>query len=109
MDTYIPAVPLGAVMRALSVSQVIESRNSGFVAGDLLQGMTGWEDYTVSNGRGMQKLASGSDPLLALSVLGATGLTAYFGVLDIGLPKSGETFVVSGAAGATGSVAGMIA
>ncbi len=109
MDTYIPAVPLGAVMRALSVSQVIESRNSGFVAGDLLQGMTGWEDYTVSDGRGMQKLAPGTDPLLALSVLGATGLTAYFGVLDIGQPKSGETFVVSGAAGATGSVAGMIA
>jgi NADPH-dependent curcumin reductase len=109
MDTYMPAVPLGAVMRALSVSQVIESRNSGFAAGDLLQGMTGWEDYTVSDGRGMQKLKPGTDPLLALSLLGATGLTAYFGVLDIGLPKSGETFVVSGAAGATGSVAGMIA
>jgi NADPH-dependent curcumin reductase len=109
MDTYMPAVPLGAVMRALSVSQVIESRNSGFVAGDLLQGMTGWEEYSVSDGRGMRKLKPGADPLRALSLLGATGLTAYFGVLDIGLPKSGETFVVSGAAGATGSVAGMIA
>ncbi|MBV8772329.1 MAG: NADP-dependent oxidoreductase [Deltaproteobacteria bacterium] len=109
MDTYMPAVPLGAVMRALSVSQVVESSNSGFASGDLVQGMTGWEDYTVSDGRGMQKLPPKADPLVALSVLGATGLTAYFGVLDIGLPEPGQTFVVSGAAGATGSVAGMIA
>lgn len=108
MDTYMPAVPLGAVMRALSVSQVVESSNSGFVSGDLVQGMTGWEDYTVSDGRGMQKLPPKADPLLALSVFGATGLTAYFGVLDIGIPGPGQTFVVSGAAGATGSVAGMI-
>jgi NADPH-dependent curcumin reductase len=112
MDTYVPAIPLGAVMRALAVSQVIASRKEGLRPGDLVQGMAGWEDYTISDGRGlfsMQKLAPGTDPLLALSLLGGTGLTAYFGVLDIGLPKQGETFVVSGAAGATGSVAGMIA
>jgi NADPH-dependent curcumin reductase len=112
MDTYVPAIPLGAVMRALAVSQVVESRKEGFVSGDLVQGMAAWEDYTISDGRGMfsmQKLPSGTDPLLALSLLGGTGLTAYFGVLDIGLPNPGETFVVSGAAGATGSVAGMIA
>jgi NADPH-dependent curcumin reductase len=109
MDTYIPAVPLGAVMRALSVSQVVESKNPGFVSGDLVQGMTGWEDYSVSDGRGMQKLPLRTDPLLAISLLGATGLTAYFGVIDIGLPEPGQNFLVSGAAGATGSVAGMIA
>jgi NADPH-dependent curcumin reductase CurA len=109
MDTYIPAVPLGATMRAFAVSQVEESRNSAFRSSDLVQGMIGWEDYTVNDGRGMQKLPQGVDPLLALSVLGLTGLTAYFGVLDIGLPLPGQTFVVSGAAGATGSVAGMIA
>jgi NADPH-dependent curcumin reductase CurA len=112
MDTYVPAIPLGAVMRAFAVSQVVESKKSGLGRGDLVQGMAGWEDYTVSDGRGMlslQKLPPGTDPLLALSVLGVTGLTAYFGVLDIGLPKQGQTFVVSGAAGATGSVAGMIA
>ncbi len=109
MDTYMPAVPLGAVMRALSVSQVVDSRNQGFASGDLVQGMTGWEDYTISDGRGMQKLPPGTDPLLAISLLGVTGLTAYFGVLDIGQPGPGQTFVVSGAAGATGSVAGMIA
>ena len=112
MDTYVPAVPLGAVMRAVAVSQVVNSRKSGLTAGDLVQGMAGWEDYTISDGRGMvsmQKLPVGTDSLLALSLLGITGLTAYFGVLDIGLPKQGETLVVSGAAGATGSVAGMIA
>jgi NADPH-dependent curcumin reductase CurA len=112
MDTYVPAIPVGAVMRALAVSQVMESKISGFAPGDLVQGMTAWEDYTIDDGRGMfslQKLPPRTDPLLALSLLGTTGLTAYFGVLDIGLPKPGETFVVSGAAGATGSVAGMIA
>jgi NADPH-dependent curcumin reductase len=112
MDTYVPAIPLGAVMRAAAVSQVVESKKSGFAPGDLVQGMAGWEDYTITDGQGMlalQKLPPGTDPLLALSLLGITGLTAYFGVLDIGLPKAGETFVVSGAAGATGSVAGMLA
>jgi len=112
MDTYVPAIPLGAVMRAVAVSQVVESRASGFAPGDLVQAMAGWEDYTISDGSGMfsmQKLPPGTDPQLALSVLGLTGLTAYFGVLDVGLPKQAETFVVSGAAGATGSVAGMIA
>ena len=99
-------------MRAGAVGQVVESRRPGFARGDLVQGMFGWEDYTVSAGdglMGLRKLAPGTDPLLALSLLGTTGLTAYFGTLAIGLPKPGETFVVSGAAGATGSVAGMIA
>ncbi len=112
MDTYIPAIPLGQVMRAIAVGQIVESRKPGFSKGDLVQGLFGWEDYTVTDGKGlfsMQKLPAGTDPLLALSLLGVTGLTAYFGTLAIGQPKSGETFVVSGAAGATGSVAGMIA
>jgi NADPH-dependent curcumin reductase len=112
MDTYVPAIPVGAVMRAFGVSQVVESRKGGFSSGDLVQGMAGWEDYTVSDGTGMlslQKLPPGTDPQLALSVLGVTGLTAFFGVLDLGTPRPNEMFVVSGAAGATGSVAGMIA
>ena len=112
VDTYIPAIPLGEVMRAGGIGQVVESKKPGFQKGDLVQAMCGWEDYTTTDGSGlfrMDKLPTGSDPLLALSLLGTTGLTAYFGTLDIGLPKSGETFVVSGAAGATGSVAGMIA
>jgi NADPH-dependent curcumin reductase CurA len=111
-DTYMPAIPLNEVMKAFMVGQVVESKRPGFVKGDLVQGLFGWEDYTVSGGGGVMvltKLPPGTDPLLALSLLGITGLTAYFGTLTVGQAKAGDTFVVSGAAGATGSVAGMIA
>jgi len=112
MDTYMPAIPLGQTMKAATVGQVVESKKTGFAKGDLVQGLFGWEDYTVSAGEGMmglQQLPRGTDPILALSLLGITGLTAYFGTLSVGAAKAGDTFVVSGAAGATGSVAGMIA
>ncbi len=112
IDTYIPAIPLGEVMKAGAVGQIVESKRPGFAKGDLVQGLFGWEDYTVNAGEGLmglRKLPPGTDPLLALSLLGTTGLTAYFGTLAVGQVKAGETFVVSGAAGATGSVAGMIA
>ncbi|MGA2410462.1 MAG: NADP-dependent oxidoreductase [Candidatus Binataceae bacterium] len=112
MDTYVPAIPIGQPMRAFTAGQVVESKNPAFAKGDLVQGILGWEDYTInSNSRGLmglQRLPS-TDPVLGLSLLGATGLTAYFGTLAVGQVKPGETFVVSGAAGATGSVAGMIA
>jgi NADPH-dependent curcumin reductase len=112
MDTYIPAIPIGQTMKAGTVGQVVDSKRPGFAKGDLVQGLFGWEDYTVSGGEGLmglQKLPSGTDPILALSLLGTTGLTAYFGTLSVGAVKAGDTFVVSGAAGATGSVSGMIA
>ncbi len=112
MDTYIPAIPLGQTMKAGTVGQVIDSKRPGFAKGDLVQGLFGWEDYTVNGGEGLmglQKLPRGTDPILALSLLGTTGLTAYFGTLAVGQAKAGDTFVVSGAAGATGSVSGMIA
>ena len=112
MDTYMKAIPIGNVMLAGTVGQVVESKRQGIAKGDLVQGLFGWEDYSVNDGKGLmglQKLPAGSDPLLALSLLGTTGLTAYFGTLSVGSVKAGETFVVSGAAGATGSVAGMIA
>ena len=112
MDTYIPAIPIGQVMRASAIGQVVDSKKPGFARGDLVQGLFGWEDYTVTDGGGLfsvEKFPAGTDPVLSLSLLGITGLTAYFGTLNVGQPKSGETFVVSGAAGATGSVAGMIA
>ena len=111
-DTYMPAIPVGQTMKAGAIGQVIDSRRPGFAKGDLVQGLFGWEDYTVNAGgglMGLQKLPAGTDPLLALSLLGTTGLTAYFGTLSVGQVKQGDTFVVSGAAGATGSVAGMIA
>ena len=112
MDTYIPALPLGQTMKAGTVGQVLDSKRPGFAKGDLVQGLFGWEDYTVTSGAGLmglRKLPRGADPILALSLLGTTGLTAYFGTLAVGAAKAEETFVVSGAAGATGSLAGMIA
>jgi NADPH-dependent curcumin reductase len=111
-DTYMKAIPLGETMKAGTVGQVVESKRDGFAKGDLVQGLFGWEEHTITNGeglRGLQKLPAGTDPLLALSLLGTTGLTAYVGLLECGQPKAGETVVVSGAAGATGSVVGMIA
>lgn len=112
MDTYVPVIPLGQPMRCFAAAQVVESKNPAFTKGQLVQGILGWEDYTLKTETrglmGLQKFPS-ADPILGLSLLGATGLTAYFGTLAVGQVKSGETFVVSGAAGATGSIAGMIA
>ncbi len=111
-DTYMPKLPLGTLMLAGGVGQVVESRMDGFEPGDLVQGGLGWEDYTLTDGKGpmpLAKLPPGTPLNLALGIFGFTGLTGYFGTLKIGQPKEGETFVVSGAAGATGSVAGMIA
>jgi hypothetical protein len=106
--SYIPPVGLGEVMRGMTVGQVVESKRPGLAPGDLVSAMGGWQEWFAA-GTGLNKLPPGTDPTLALSVLGITGLTAYFGMLDIGRPRAGETVVVSGAAGATGSVAGQIA
>jgi NADPH-dependent curcumin reductase CurA len=106
--SYIPPVGIGEVMRGMTVGEVVESKHPGLATGDLVSAMGGWQEWFAS-GVGLQKLAPGTDPTLALSVLGITGLTAYFGLLDVGKPRAGETVVVSGAAGATGSVAGQIA
>jgi len=112
LDSYVPKIPLGEVMRAFGVGQVIQSRHPDFKPGELVQGGFGWQDYIATDGRGfggMRKLPSGVPPNLALSLFGITGPTAYFGITDIGQVKAGETVVVSGAAGSTGSVAGQIA
>jgi hypothetical protein len=111
-DTYLPAVKIGDVMRAGGLGRVIESKSPDFAVGDLVSGMVGWQDYAVLPSAGPSKaikLPPGVDPRNALSVLGLTGATAYFGLLDIGKPKEGETVVVSGAAGATGMVVAQIA
>jgi NADPH-dependent curcumin reductase CurA len=111
-DTYVPMIPLGDVMRAVSVGQVIQSKHPDYKPGQLVQGAFGWQDYIATDGTGlipMRTLPPGVPPNLALSLFGVTGPTAYFGVLDVGQVKAGETFVVSAAAGATGSVAGQIA
>ena len=109
-DTYLPAVKIGEVIRSIGAGRIVASNNPDFVVGDLVSGLTGWQDYVVMNPRGqLNKLPLGVDLELAMSALGLTGITAYFGLLDVGRPVAGETVVVSGAAGATGSVVGQIA
>jgi NADPH-dependent curcumin reductase CurA len=105
---YLPPVPLGGVMRGLSAGEVIESKIEGISKGDLVTGTLGWQEYAIGDA-GARPIPAGVDPTLALSALGMTGVTAYFGLLEIGQPKEGDTVVISGAAGATGSVAGQIA
>ncbi|MBL08751.1 MAG: NADP-dependent oxidoreductase [Rhodobiaceae bacterium] len=113
IPSYMPPVQIGEVMRAGAVGQVVESRNKNFTEGDLVQGSFGWQEYVVTDGSSdfmpAQKIPEGIPPTSALSVFGVTGLTAYFGMLDIGKPQEGDTVLVSGAGGATGSVAGQIA
>jgi len=110
--SYLPPVAIGEPMRASCVGQVIESRHPRFTPGDLVQGVLGWQDYAAASSGGpmpISRIPSEFPMTLPLHALGITGLTAYFGVLDLGRPQAGETVVVSAAAGATGSVAGQVA
>jgi NADPH-dependent curcumin reductase CurA len=108
--SYIAPVEIGAVMRALGAGRVLASRNPGFAAGDFVTGTFGVQEYAVSRGEGLRKVDTSVAPLpLYISALGMTGLTAYFGLLEVGQPRPGETVVLSGAAGAVGAVAGQIA
>ncbi len=107
-------IPLGGVMQALAVGEVVESRLPGYRPGDVVHGLLGWEDFTLTDGVAttnvqLAKVPRGTPPSLALGALGFTGMAAYFGIVDVGKPASGETFVVSAAAGGVGSVAGQIA
>jgi NADPH-dependent curcumin reductase len=108
--SYIAPVGLGEVMRAGAVGRVVESLNPKFTVGDNVLGMLGVQEFAVSDGKGLTRLDGSLAPLpVYLSTLGMPGMTAYFGLLDIGQPKPGETVVVSGAAGAVGAVVGQIA
>jgi hypothetical protein len=108
--SYIPPVAIGEVMRAIAVGRVIASKNAQFAVGDHVTGLLGVQEYAYSNGQGLTKVDAKLAPLpLFLGALGMTGLTAYFGLLDVGQPKEGDTVVVSGAAGAVGAVVGQIA
>jgi NADPH-dependent curcumin reductase CurA len=110
---YMPPVPIAGVMRALAVGQVVESDHADFKPGDYVMGGLGWQDWIVTDGvtelGPLQRVPDGVDPKAMLGVLGVTGLTAYFGMIDVGHVGEDDTVVVSGAAGATGSVAGQIA
>ena len=108
--SYIPPVALGDVMRALGVGKVIASAHPGFAVGDYVNGALGVQDYFTGEPRGFYKIDPKLVPLpVYLSALGMTGMTAYFALLDVGAPKAGDTVVISGAAGAVGSIAGQIA
>src|SRR5688572_11495267 len=108
--SYIRPVAIGEVMRAGAAGRVIASKHPKFAAGDLVSGGFGVQEYAVSDGKGVQKVDARVVPLTTyLGVLGMPGMTAYFGLLDIGKPQPGNTVVVSGAAGAVGSVVGQIA
>lgn len=106
-DTYLPKVAVGEVIRSLGAGEVVESRNPSFPVGTRVTGVTGWQSHVVMPGG--FRIPEGVDYEQALSVLGMTGLTAFVGIEDIGRPQPGQTVVVSGAAGAVGSIAGQLA
>jgi NADPH-dependent curcumin reductase len=108
---YLPPIAIGEVVRSGGVAEVLSSNSERYAPGDFVFGMTGWQDYVIAGEgeRTLQVLPPGVSPTAALGVLGITGMTAYFGLIDVGRVKEGDTVVVSGAAGATGSTVGQIA
>lgn len=110
-ESYVPPLQIGEVMRGQGTGVVVQSDNPEFPVGTQVSGLVGWRRYLVSDGRSipLRKLPDAISPATALNVLGLTGLTAYFGMLDIGKPQAGDAVLVSGAGGATGSIAGQLA
>ena len=108
---YLPPIAIDEVVRGAGIAEVVSSNCERYSPGDLLFGMTGWQDYVIADEgeRAMQTLPAGVPPTVALGLFGVTGMTAYFGLLDVGRMKEGDVVVVSGAAGATGSTVGQIA
>ncbi|KYC40771.1 NADP-dependent oxidoreductase [Scytonema hofmannii PCC 7110] len=109
-ENYLPPVAIGEVMRGFGIGIVEQSRNTNFPEGTLVQGFLGWQDYAIADGTDLNQFQK--DPFVPLTaylgLFGFIGMTAYFGLLDIGKPKAGEMLVVSGAAGAVGSLVGQI-
>jgi NADPH-dependent curcumin reductase CurA len=108
---YIEPIPVGSCVWATTIGRVVASNSPEFAVGDIALGMNGWEDYSLCAAEAASKIEDTMGLPLTnfLSILGSTGLTAYFGLLDIGKPQAGETLLVSGAAGAVGSLVGQIA
>src|SRR5882724_2519366 len=108
--SYVPPFEVGQVIQSGVVGEVVESRAPDFQPGEIVTGMLGWRLYNVAKAAGLRKIDPRVAPVTtALGVLGMPGLSAYFGLLDIGQPKTGETVVVSGAAGAVGQTVGQVA
>ena len=114
MDQYLPPVELGEIMRGGGIGQVVASKSPNYKVGDLVTGLVGWQDYLLVKPDAMFPLSQLPKGLpiplpTMMAACGMTGLTAYFGLLELGKPKAGDTVVVSAAAGAVGSVVGQIA
>lgn len=112
LPSYVPPVKIGEVMRSAAVGRVIESRHPDYQPGELVHGTFGWQDYIATDGSGMFPISKvpGDVPITwPLHIYGITGMTAYFGMTAVAKLKAGDIVVISGAAGATGSVAGQIA
>ena len=107
--TYRSMLAPGDVMAGWGVGEVVQSNAEGFARGDLVSGELGWQEFVALPASQLDKHDKSRRPEHVLGVLGVTGLTAYFGMLDVGRPRPGETVLVSGAAGAVGSIAGQIA
>lgn len=111
-DTYVPKIPLGDVMRGAAVGEVVHSKNPSFPVGVKVAGLFGWQSFALCNGHEPMPphiLPHHVSDEAALSIFGMTGLTGYFGMIDVGKVKSSDTVLVSGASGATGSIAAQVA
>ncbi|MBQ0787793.1 MAG: NADP-dependent oxidoreductase, partial [Oceanihabitans sp.] len=107
--SYVPPFELNKPIQSGIIAEVIESKQADFKKGDFVSGSLEWKEYQTSNGKGLQKVNQNEAKLSSyLGILGMTGLTAYLGLTEIGLPKKGETLVVSGAGGAVGTVVGQV-
>jgi NADPH-dependent curcumin reductase CurA len=110
LRSYARSLELGDVITAQAVGEVVESRDPRYRPGDVVVGQLGWQEYAVARAGELRKVDASVFPITtALHLLGATGFTAYFGLLDVGKPRAGDTVVVSGAAGAVGQVVGQLA
>ena len=107
--SYVPAFQLNKPIQSGMIAEVTDSNHSGYKIGDIVSGNLEWKEYQVSTGKGLQVIHTADIYLTAyLGILGMTGLTAYLGLSEIAVPKPGETMIVSGAAGAVGSIAGQL-
>ena len=106
---YAAPMALGDVMRGSGIAEVVESRAPSLAVGDLVEGMMGWSEYLVADAAGLVPVEPSLPPTSMLSLLGITGMTAWHGLFELGRPRVGDTVVVSGAAGATGSIVGQLA
>jgi NADPH-dependent curcumin reductase CurA len=108
--SYAQPLEIGDVITSQSLGEVVECNDVRFSPGDVVVGQLGWQEYAVARAGALRQVPPGLEPMtLALHVLGTTGLTAYFGLFDVGKPRPGDTVVVSGAAGAVGQIVGQLA